>query len=304
MKKFGFTFLALAMSAILSLSCFAADRTAIDVPEGTPTIDGEIDNAEWNRDNYIVMDSTNCQAWAGDIADQVTFYYYWDAQGLYCGAKVVDTDVNLTTDGSSPYSLDCFQIALNPNGMIADDQQGIFLSMGVTDTGNVEVQRHNYQDGLITDKCTGKGKQTADGWQMELLIPWSEINVLDTQFDTPAEGFTFTATICLLDRDDGGATTNAFKTVLPDGDVADFSVGSYALTLNLVAAVDIATDDAAVTEAPAADDTAVTEAPAADAAADTAAPVAAAQTSDAVVAFAALATLAAAAAIVVTKKNH
>lgn len=303
MKKFGFTFLALAMSAVLTLSCFAADRTAIDVPEGTPTIDGEIDNAEWNRDNYIVMDSTNCQAWAGEIADQVTFYYYWDAQGLYCGAKVVDSDVNLTTDGSSPYGLDCFQIALNPNGMIADDQQGIFFSMGVTDTGNVEVQRHNYQDGLITDKCTGKGKQTADGWQMELLIPWTEINVLDTQF-TPAEGFNFSAIICLLDRDDGGATTNAFKTVLPDGDVADFTVGSYALTLNLVAAVDIATEDAAAAPAEEAAPAAEEAAPATDAAAETAAPVAAAQTSDVVVAFAALATLAAAAAVVITKKNH
>ncbi len=41
------------------------------------------------------------------------------------------------------------------------------------------------------------------------------------------------AIICLLDRDDDGTTTNAFKTILPDGDVNDFTVASYALTLTL-----------------------------------------------------------------------
>ena len=310
MKKFISAALVCLLGLSLSVGAFAADRTVIEVPKDTPTIDGEIDDAEWNRDNYIVMDSSNCQAWAGEIADQVTFYYYWDDNGIYCAAKVVDTDVNLCADGDSPYGLDCFQIALNPNGLIADDQQGIFFSMGVTDTGNVEVQRHNYQDGHITDKCTGKGKTTADGWQMEVLIPWSEVKVLDTDF-TVEEGLSMTAIICLLDRDDGGATTNAFKTTLSDKDVGDFTVGAYALNLTLTGEFEIATVD----DTAAADDTAapVEDSAAADtavsvedsAAADTAVSApAAAQTSDAMITAAVILGVAALAGVCLVSKKR
>ncbi|MCR5263438.1 MAG: carbohydrate-binding protein [Clostridiales bacterium] len=230
MKKFALL-AALIIAAALSIVVFA-DTTPISVPYSTPTVDGEIDELEWNRNNYIKMDESNCQAWAGEIGDKVTFYYYWDQAGLYCAAKVVDQEVIFCSDGDSPYGLDCFQIALNPGKLIDGGDQGIFFSMGVTDTGNVEVQRHNYEDGLITENCKGKGKQNPDGWQLELFIPWSEINVLDTKFE-PTVGYSLDAIICLLDRDDDGGTTNAFKTVLPDGDVGDFTVASYALTLTL-----------------------------------------------------------------------
>ncbi len=292
------------LAGALALSVFAA-TTPISVPKATPTIDGEIDELEWNRDNYIIMDSSNCQAWVGEIIDHVTFYYYWDDQGLYCAAKVIDEDVNLCYDGDSPYTLDCFQIALNPGNLIDGGEQGIFFSMGVTDTGNVEVQRHNYEDGLITENCVGKGKTNADGWQLELLIPWDQINVLDTKF-TPEVGYKLDAIICLLDRDDGGATTNAFKTVLPDGDVGDFTVASYALTLTLeeekaaeeVLAIE---EEAAAVEA-AIEEVAEAAAPVAETAAPAAAPAAAPQTSD----MSALIILAASAALscaVIVKKR-
>lgn len=271
----------LLLCAAMALSVFAA-TTPISVPKATPTIDGEIDALEWNRDNYIELDSSNCQAWAGEIIDKVTFYYYWDDNALYCAAKVIDEDVNLCYDGDSPYTLDCFQIALNPGNLIPEGDQGIFFSMGVTDTGNVEVQRHNYEDGLITENCTGKGKTNADSWQLELMIPWDQINVLDTKF-TPSVGYKLDAIICLLDRDDGGGTTNAFKTVLPDGDVNDFTVASYALTLTLEeekAAEEVISieEEAAPAEAAPAEAAAETPAPVAEAAAP--APAPAPQTSD------------------------
>ena len=272
---------ALLLCGTMALSVFAA-TTPISVPKATPTIDGEIDALEWNRDNYIEMDSSNCQAWAGEIIDKVTFYYYWDDSGLYCAAKVIDEDVNLCYDGDSPYTLDCFQIALNPGNLIDGVDQGILFSIGVTDNGNVEEQRHNYEDGLITENCVGKGKTNDDGWQLELLIPWDQINVLDTKF-TPEVGYKLDAIICLLDRDDGGGTTNAFKTVLPDGDVNDFTVASYALTLTLeeekaaeeVLAIE---EEAAPAEAAPAEAPAETPAPVAEAAAP--APAPAPQTSD------------------------
>ena len=134
---------AMLLTAVFSVGVFA-DTTPVSVPYSTPTIDGEIDELEWNRNNYIVMDESNCQAWAGEIGDKVTFYYYWDTNGLYCAAKVIDQEVLFCADGDSPYGLDCFQIAINPGKLIPPEDQGIFISMGVTDTGNVEVQRHNY----------------------------------------------------------------------------------------------------------------------------------------------------------------
>ncbi len=303
MKKiFALALSALTVSALaVSAAALPADRTDVTVYKNTPTIDGTINLGEWDKQNAIQMTEDNCSAWAGEVSNIVTFYYSWDDAGLYIAAQVSDTDVVLATDAPGIYGADAFQIALDPHGLLADGGEtgGMFYTLGLLEDGSLAALYHPYGGAGEEFEFTGSGRTTADGWEFEAIIPWSSIEILadDGYAWTHADGEYMNALIAMLDRNDGGAETNAYKTIIDGRD--SFLPEDYAMKLNLstfVAPSLEATED----PAPAEDTTPVEDG---GAEVDTTPAPVAPSTADAGVAVAAVAMAAAAAVVLAKKKN-
>ena len=96
---------------------------------------------------------------------------------------------------------------------------------------------------------------TANGWQFEMVIPWTSIEILaDDGYEWHhADGEYMNALICMLDREEDGATTNAYKVAI-DGRVS-FDPADYPLKLNLstYVAPSLEVEEEPVVEEPAAD---------------------------------------------------
>lgn len=286
------------ITAILLITAPVAAFTPIgniNVPFGTPTIDGNIAQGEWSENNKIVVDqnSATAEGWAGTVpADlKIDFYYTWDNDNLYFAGVITDPTFFYSESGSN-YNGDAFQISLNLGQVFksADYDRAIFYSWGCLEDGTVDIFRQESMDNIVIDDV-GFSKRTDTGWQFEVKMPWTTLvtDVADKAgVDVKVEaGLKIDALICYLDRDDTGALINAFFTsnTTPGGWDPDM----FGITLNLLAKPEVT--EAPVTEA---------EAPAADA---PAADVPAAQTSDAAAGAAILLVLAAGAVIITAKKK-
>ncbi|MHB1150879.1 MAG: sugar-binding protein [Eubacteriales bacterium] len=273
----------------------------INVPFGTPTVDGNLAQGEWSENNKIVVDqnSATAEGWAGEVpADlKIDFYYTWDTENLYFAGIITDPTFFYSASGDN-YNGDAFQISLNLGQVFktVDYERAIFYSWGCLEDGTVDVFRQESMDNIVLEDV-GFSKKLDTGWQFEIKMPWATLvqDVADKTDVTVAveAGLKIDALICYLDRDDTGALINAFFTsnVAPGGWDPDV----FGITLNLAAKVEAAPE----TEAPAADAPAAdTAAPAADAPATPAA-----QTADTVVFAAALVILAAGAVIIAAKKK-
>lgn len=271
----------------------------INVPFGTPTVDGNLAQGEWSENNKIVVDqnSATAEGWTGEVpADlKIDFYYTWDTENLYFAGVITDPTFFYSAAGDN-YNGDAFQISLNLGQVFKSDDassRAIFYSWGCLEDGTVDVFRQESMDNIVLDDV-GFSKKLDTGWQFEIKMPWATLvqDVADKADVTVAveAGLKIDALICYLDHDDTGALVNAFFTsnVAPGG----WDPAVFGINLNLAAKVE-------VTEAPA------TEAPADDAAAPaTDAPATpAAQTADTVIFAAALVILAAGAVIIATKKK-
>ncbi|MCQ2431605.1 MAG: hypothetical protein MJ175_03280 [Clostridia bacterium] len=305
MKKIFVLALAVLMIASLAVSVSAlpaGQRIDVTVYKNSPVLDGVINNGEWDYANAIIMSEENCVPWAGEINNAVNFYYSWDDEGLYIAAEISDTEVCQPDDIAGVYGMDAFQIALDPHGLLGDDGQGggMFYSIGLLSDGTLGAVYHPYGGAAQECEYKGAGRIVDGGWQFEMMLPWKEaIEILgdDGYAWTHADGEFINAIICVLDRDDGGATTNAYKTETEET-AGSFAPADYALKLNLstYTAPSLEVEEPAA-ETPA-EETPVEEAPAEDIAP---APVAPA-TADAGI-VAAVAVLACAAAVVVSKKH-
>ena len=290
MKKIlaGAMTVSLVAAMAVSASALLADRTDVTVYANTPTLDGVITNGEWDQDNAIDMTTDNSEAWAGEINNAVYFYYSWDEKGLYLAADVLDTDVNKAADISDVYGKDAFQIALDPAGLIAADggQGGMFYSVGPLEDGTLGAVYHPYGGAPEEFDYTGAYSITDGGWQFEMIIPWTSIEILggDGYDWKHADGATINALLCMLDREEEGTVTNAYKLAIADR--VSFLPEDY--PLNLVLSTYVA--PSLEVEEPAADET--VDAPAESA------PV----TADAGI-VAAAAVMAVAAGVVLSKKH-
>ena len=87
MKKFLTSAMAVSMIAALAVSASAIadeERTDVTVYYNTPTIDGTINNGEWDHANALDVTADNAMLWEGsEINNVVYFYYSWDEKGLY-----------------------------------------------------------------------------------------------------------------------------------------------------------------------------------------------------------------------------
>ena len=272
MKKILASAMAVSMIAALAVSASAIadeERTDVTVYYNTPTIDGTINNGEWDQANALDVTADNAMLWGGDeINNLVYFYYSWDEQGLYLAADVSDTDVCMPADISEVYNLDAFQIAIDPAGLIGDDAGGgaMFYSIGPMKDGNLGAVYHPYGGAAEEFEYTGAYKLTDDGWQFEMIIPWSSIEILggDGYEWKHADGEVINALLCVLDREEEGAIANCYQ-ITKTGAVT-FLPEDYPLELHLstYVAPSLEVEEPAVEEpavdAPAADTTAPTTA--------------------------------------------
>ncbi len=298
MKKILAGVMSVSMLAALAVSASAvyAARQDVTVYQNTPTIDGVINDGEWDKDNAIDMTEDNCALWAGDaINNAIYFYYSWDETGLYIAADVADDSV-VYCDSSIPgdvYAKDAFQVALDPHGLLADGGEGggMFYSIGPATDGSLQAVYHPYGGAAEEFEYTGAYSKTDAGWQFEMVIPWTSIEILaDDGYEWHhADGEYINAIICMLDREEDGGQIH-YKTAI-EGAETSFSPADYALKLNLSTYVAPSLE----VEEPAVDDATAGEAEAG--VGETVPP-----TADAGLALAAVA-MAAAAGVVLSKKH-
>ena len=293
MKKILTGVLAVSLLASLAISASAledAERTDVTVYYNTPTLDGVINNGEWDQENAIDITADNAMLWSGDeINNLVYFYYSWDDNGLYLAADVSDTDVCKPADTSEVYNLDAFQVAIDPAGLIGDDAGGgaMFYSIGPMQDGKLGAVYHPYGGAAEDFDYTGAYTMTDDGWQFEMIIPWTSIEILggDGYDWKHADGEIINALLCVLDREEDGAVAHTYQ--ITNAGAVTFAPVDYPLELHLSTYVAPSLE----VEEPAVDE------PAVDAPVDTAP-----TTADAGI-VAAAAVMAVAAGVVLSKKH-
>lgn len=290
---------ALILTAIPMTVYAFAPIGAINVPFGTPVIDGDLTQGEWSENNKIVVDANTATAegWTGEVPAglKIDFYYTWDNDFLYFAGNITDPAVMYSASGDN-YNGDAFQISLNLGQVFktAEHERAIFYSWGALEDGTVDIFRQESMDNIVLEDV-GFSKLNATGWQFEVKLPWTTLvqDVADKQGTnlTVEPGLKIDALICYLDHDDTGALANAFFTsnATPGGWDPDL----FGINLTLLAKP----EPVAETEAPA-----VEEAPAAETPAAGEAPTAA-QTADTAV-FAAVLTILAAGAVIIASKKR
>lgn len=239
MKKILAGAMAVSLLATLAISASALEddeRTDVTVYYNTPTLDGVINPGEWDQENALDVTADNAMLWGGDeINNAVYFYYSWDDTGLYLAADVVDSDVCKPADTSEVYNLDAFQVAIDPAGLIGDDLGGgaMFYSIGPMQDGNLGAVYHPYGGNPEDFDYTGAYSMTDSGWQFEMIIPWTSIEILgDDGYEWHhADGEIINALLCVLDREEDGAVAHNYQ--ITNAGMVTFAPVDYPLELHL-----------------------------------------------------------------------
>ncbi len=297
MKKLFVSIIASAMMVSLFTPWTNAveDRTFVQVKyveDDQITIDGNISASEWDETSKLTLSATGegaskLKKWMLNDVSDIQFYYSWGDKGLYMAAKIIDStpaslapDENGYIDPGLRGRADHFQIGLNPMGLIADEFSGLFFSFvrlamedGAT-VGNIMPVAHYWQEGYYgcPDEPTrfnegdlagygvdfeGKYTETAEGWNMELLLPMdliaSELRTYDldvevgssyslSTFDPKGENRALAWASAMITYIDCEVVTDEYgykcgvpigtgRTVLDGVDGSDWGVSSYPLAL-------------------------------------------------------------------------
>ena len=184
MKKISLLLAALTLlTAFLTLAALPAAAEAefeMEIPYGKPTVDGVVEEGEY-KTTYI-MDRTTAAAWVGEVGNSaVTWHLAWDEGGLYYAGTINDSTPAWRDEDSHWVGLDCLELAVNPGLILKGDvTEGVFFSFGSMKDGSVVGYRHNFADGLVSDKITGVNKGHVEGtesYTMEVYIPWSLVQI-------------------------------------------------------------------------------------------------------------------------------
>lgn len=175
----------------------------------TITIDGTVDAAEWDETNSLTLKvGDNMAGWEGDFTGEIQFFYSWGDAGLFLAAKVIDPTffpAELDTEADNEWTVkakkDHFQISFNPMGLIYDKAMGLFFSFVPTFNpangetaetvtgGKVTCVKHNWvenvddQVSVVDANYQGAYTRTADGWDMEAILPWNLIASTERVWD-------------------------------------------------------------------------------------------------------------------------
>lgn len=290
-KVLSFIVIATMLMAMMLTSAFAApDGLGIGLVKvlyagaDTITVDGTINASEWDETNSLKLKcGTTMESWTTDYPGEIQFFYSWGDDGLYMAAKVIDSTLTLTAvdaeGGNTPQ--DRFQIAFNPCGLMYDDASGLFFSFYPTyadgtdpatvTSGTVGARKHNWEENtddqqdVIEAGYKGAYTITEDGWDMEVVLPWSLIatkdrvwdiidydtegafcSVLDPKNEDRTKAFT-EAIIAYVDyKELEDAAPNTGRTVAEAGKANAWSVGTYDITLKFYMDGE-STDDETVT---------------------------------------------------------
>lgn len=290
-KVLSFIVIATMLMAMMLTSAFAApDSLGIGLVKvlyanaDTITVDGTINASEWDETNSLKLKcGTTMESWTTDYPGEIQFFYSWGDDGLYMAAKVIDSTLTLTAvdaeGGNTPQ--DRFQIAFNPCGLMYDDASGLFFSFYPTyadgtdpatvTSGTVGARKHNWEENtddqqdVIEAGYKGAYTVTEDGWDMEVVLPWSLIatkdriwdiidydtegafcSVLDPKNEDRTKAFT-EAIIAYVDyKELEDAAPNTGRTVAEAGKANEWSVGTYDITLKFYMDGE-STDDETVT---------------------------------------------------------
>lgn len=279
----------------LAVGAFDGPVGDISTAYGTPTIDGTIDSAEWANATKTVLNASNMTAegWVGTIPDDASIEWYtmWDETNFYIAGVVHDSTPN--DSGATDYNGDAVQLSMSLDNAFNDGfERAIYYSWGHNEGGDVAVVVQEADGNNGTMENVGKSTTTENSWTFEIALPWEDLknHAEDKSGSTVTikEGMEITAEVCYLDRD-GGELLSAFMT--SNRDEADWSPSGFGMTMKLASKSAGATTPADTTPAdttPAGETTTTPDA---------------AQTAD-VAAVAVLAlTLAAGAAVIVSKKR-
>ena len=290
-KVLSFIVIATMLMAMMLTSAFTApDSLGIGLVKvlyanaDTITVDGTINASEWDETNSLKLKcGTTMESWTTDYPGEIQFFYSWGDDGLYMAAKVIDSTLTLTAvdaeGGNTPQ--DRFQIAFNPCGLMYDDASGLFFSFYPTyadgtdpatvTSGTVGARKHNWEENtddqqdVIEAGYKGAYTVTEDGWDMEVVLPWSLIatkdriwdiidydtegafcSVLDPKNEDRTKAFT-EAIIAYVDyKELEDAAPNTGRTVAEAGKANEWSVGTYDITLKFYMDGE-STDDETVT---------------------------------------------------------
>lgn len=241
-----------AVGTMLASSVSAMSAVGnVDIPHGTPTIDGKISDGEWDGAGVINFSSATAKAWAGEIpADFNTdVKVFWDEKGLYLAGEVIDSTFVASNEGS--YDGDAFQVSIDLGQTFydTDENRAIFYSFGCNETNPIVHRQESANDAIMHN---GEGVyistvKTTKGWNFELMLEWSTLNAdLDAKAGKTikiADGTKINMMMCYLDHETDGQIANAFGTTR-NGDGVDYDWGpaDHGITLTLVEKIEAPVD--------------------------------------------------------------
>ena len=237
--------LLIACSFLLTVPAAAEAEFTMEIPYGKPTVDGVITEGEYAV--TYVMDKDSAAAWVGEVGNsKVTWHLAWDEGGLYYAGTINDRTPAWRGEDTHWVGLDCLELAVNPGLLLEGDvAEGIFFSFGSTADGKIVAWRHNFADGLVSDRITGVNVGHVEGttsYAMEVYIPWSLVKIdesctvggktdihLDATGWEPKVGAQLGLLPCAIDSlDDHGGNIIAYKFNGTDFVVCDFVVATLA----------------------------------------------------------------------------
>ena len=246
MKKPSFFTKIVASTAICAL--FASSVSAmsavgnVEVPRGTPTIDGKISDGEWDGAGVVNFSSSTAKAWVGAVPGDFNtdVKVFWDEKGLYLAGEVVDSTFVASNEGS--YDGDAFQVSIDLGQTFydTDNSRAIFYSFGCNETNPIVQRQESANDAVMHN---GEGVyistvKTTKGWNFELMLEWSTLNAdLQAKAGTTVnitKGTKINMMMCYLDHGTDGQITNAFGTTRTGNDVEyDWGPADHGITLTL-----------------------------------------------------------------------
>lgn len=170
----------LSCLAGLTLSAAAEAEFEMEIPYGSPTVDGVIEEGEYQV--TYTMNKTTAAAWVGEVGtSKVVWHLAWDEGGLYYAGTINDSTPSWRDANGHWVGIDCLELAINPGRLLKGSKaEGVFFSFGSAKDGSVVGYRHNFADGLVSDTITGVNTghvEGTDSYTMEVYIPWSLVQI-------------------------------------------------------------------------------------------------------------------------------
>ena len=246
-KALSLTLGTLLCTAALTLPASAMKAIGnVNVPYGSPKIDGKIDAAEWKNAGKFTVDSTTAKAWNGKIpADfSANVSVMWDETNLYLSGTIKDPNVSFSTEGN--YDRDAFQVSIDLGQTLynTSENRAIFYSFGCYEDGTGMLQRQESKNNaVVKDGENGLLMKTAkndSGWSFETAIPFAMLkednNLKSGKTTDIAAGTKMNVMACYLDNTGENKRTSMFGTTLTDESVAyDWGPKDHGITLVLEA---------------------------------------------------------------------